>query len=1225
MSKNLIWKLVFIAVLTLYAIYILTPPQDTLKPGIDLAGGTSIIFEIDSHNMSAKEKSGLSAKMIEVLRRRIDPANIQNLIWRPQGNTRFEIQMPLADAQARHKREVYNSELTALLADNINPALILRALNKPADERQTDFEKFANGSSEKLAVLTELAEAFDEQKQLRMQRDTLSTELEAALKAMEDAAVDTDAVKLNASEWAKLPETQLLYSINAVVGETADANVVSNYIRKYAEWSDVLDKLTNIETGANIRYTNARKNLGKFSITEDQLNLVLETPRDSAKRMEAYDKLKEAFPDRAESIQRVVNAYDIYSPVRGGLDDPKDLLRLIKGAGILEFRILPTTDPDTNPDSIDIDILEGYVEALKEKGPTYASDQNYIWVEVESLDEFYRKVKGAVLGQFGEKFYVLASNKQDEIIVHNREKDWKLVDSRPTVDQSQRRAISFTVDERGGRLFSNVSRKNVQRPLCIILDDLAISAPSISTERLYKRNIITGSFSRTEVEDMVKKLNAGSLPAKLIEQPISVNTIGPAIGADNRDKGVKAGLIGLLAVIILMGLYYRLPGVVADIALLLNMLFVLAIMAMIKATFTLPGIAGLILTIGMSVDANVLIFERIREEQQRGSSLRIAIRNGYGRAFRTILDANLTTFITAFILFWVASEEIKGFAIVLMLGIGSSMFTALFITRVIFDLLTSSKVIKDKLSMMLMFRKPNINWMNLRTGFVIFSLILIFAGLTVFLTRDDMKNNKYDIEFTGGTSVQINLTEESTRQQVQEKFIAAAEKRGNPALKAANIYSVGKSNKQFVITTTQTNKTSATVMFPTGSGFTPEAVKSGINKIRSLSKLTVTQGESADTFIVTTSLINKNLVKDTLQSAFENAEISDPVTEEIVNDAVVAAFEGQLEILQNLDPEITSSETVNETLIESYPELAEFIGGIKIQCNINNPTAFGEIETRFKDLRFKADARDLVWYPYIILGQDLNPVDQEQKVTSFVYISVEPEASYRELSSDEWRIFTENESQKIIAAASLETSLPRVTQIDPSIGAESKTKALIAIILSLIAIVGYIWVRFGNARYGFAAIVALVHDVCITLGAVVSCTYLANTAIGSMLLVGDFKIDLAIIAAFLTIIGYSLNDTIVVFDRIRENRQRAQLKTNIINESINQTLSRTLMTSITTLVVVVIMYIWGGEGLRGFTFSIALGILVGTYSSVAIAAPILLLGIKSSDSKSKAKAKKNTR
>jgi len=232
-------------------------------------------------------------------------------------------------------------------------------------------------------------------------------------------------------------------------------------------------------------------------------------------------------------------------------------------------------------------------------------------------------------------------------------------------------------------------------------------------------------------------------------------------------------------------------------------------------------------------------------------------------------------------------------------------------------------------------------------------------------------------------------------------------------------------------------------------------------------------------------------------------------------------------------------------------------------------------------------------------------------MNSFVYVSTPPDEDIRNYSEDDWTRFGENEKAKVLEATQIETSLPRVRQFDPSVGSEQKTRALIAIFLSLFAIVTYIWIRFGNIRYGVAAIIALIHDVCITLGAVTACTYIAATPIGEKLLIGDFKIDLAMIAAFLTLIGYSLNDTIVVFDRIRENRGKAkQINPQTITDSINQTISRTIMTSFTTFVVVLIMYIFGGQGLRGFTFAIGFGIIIGTYSSIAIAAPILLLGTK---------------
>jgi SecD/SecF fusion protein len=234
-----------------------------------------------------------------------------------------------------------------------------------------------------------------------------------------------------------------------------------------------------------------------------------------------------------------------------------------------------------------------------------------------------------------------------------------------------------------------------------------------------------------------------------------------------------------------MILYYLFGGFIADIALVLNVLFLLATMSILRGTFTMGGIAGMVLTIGMSVDANVLIFERIREEQKRGSSLRAAIANGYGRAFWTIFDSNLTTFITALILYLVASEELKGFALVLMIGLSWSMFTALTGTRLIFDFLTRKNLITGNLKMMGLFGNININWMKLRPVFLAFSGILIIGGMIIFFTRDEKINSKYDIEFTGGTSVQIDLKEGTgfDRSAVEKKFQDYAKSINNSPLR----------------------------------------------------------------------------------------------------------------------------------------------------------------------------------------------------------------------------------------------------------------------------------------------------------------------------------------------------------------------------------------------------------------------------------------------------------
>ncbi len=637
MQKNLTLKIVFILVLVALAGWTLFPPNKTLKPGIDLAGGTSLIYEIDTHGLEESDKKDLAQRMITVLRRRIDPANIQNLVWRPQGSTRFEIQMPLASAEARQKREAYEQTEAGLLAKNVRPARILRSLDMPAVERTAFFNEIALDDPNRLSILETLASTYDERLALTNKRDELFEQLETAGEKMSSAGLDVDKINRERNQWIELNDQNLQEALKEFTDANDTLELLTEYTGTYAEWSTVAEDYLEKDT----QYKEARAAIDKLNLSEDQLNYALELPEKSKERPEQIEKLKSDFPDRVEEINEVVAAFDAYHPFRGRLDDPKDLQRMLQGAGILEYRILPTQGhPEVNMDQ-----MAGYLERLQEKGPGYASDTAYVWCEIENIDEWNavdREQRPSVVGIFGGKSYVLASNQTNEVMLHGASaKEWKLEKSFPTTDRMGRRAIGFLLDDKGGMQFANVTGKNIDRPLCILLDSIAISAPNIE-DRIYKQGVITGSFSQTQVEDMVNKLNAGSLPARLIEQPISVNTIGPSIGADNRDQGVVAGLIGLVAVMVCMVVYYILSGSIADVALLMNILFVLAIMAGLRATFTLPGIAGIILTIGMSVDANVLVFERIREEQLRGSSLRIAIANGYQRAFRTIFDANLT-------------------------------------------------------------------------------------------------------------------------------------------------------------------------------------------------------------------------------------------------------------------------------------------------------------------------------------------------------------------------------------------------------------------------------------------------------------------------------------------------------------------------------------------------------------------------------------------------------
>lgn len=1203
MNRNLLWKLVLIIVLAVVAFLEVYPPSKTLNPGLDLAGGTSFIYELDMQGLSANEQRNLAQRTIDVLRKRIDPTNTKNLIWRPQGNNRIEIQVPLASAEARDKRAAYEAALTSLQSQNVNLSVIMRSLSKPAAQRDAEFAKFAGSSKEQLSILTALAATYDERKALQERRDTLAAEKAAAMTKLAAVQIAGDAVEQQAAKWLKLPATDRQKAIKEFLGKNeTNAPLVESYLAVYGKWATVVDELTAPETGKNALYKKAQAALENINLNIDRIVAAIEMPAKSEKRLETLAEYKKAFPGRAEKIDGLVKAFDGYRTLRGRLDDPEDLRRMLKGSGVLEFRILPRQSDGT----INTDDITQYLENLKTKGPKSAPEDKYVWVQIEKTEEW--KNPDSIIGQFGEKYYVLASNKPAEVMLRAgpQAKSWKLVSSYPTSDQMGRRAIGFSLDEAGGNLFRNLTRTNINRPLAILLDNVALSAPNINSV-IGSSGIIEGTFTQIEIEDMVNKLNAGSLPARLIEPPLSIKSIGPSIGAENRDAGIKAGIYGLTAVVLFMLVYYTRSGFIADIALLLNILFLLAIMALSRATFTLPGIAGIILTIGMAVDANVLINERIREEQEKGASLRIAIKNGYERAFITIFDSNLTTVLTSIILYLVASEELKGFAITLILGLSASMFTSVFVTRVIFDILIDRKILKDRLSMLRLIHVPNINWMRLREGFLIVSGIMIVLSIYVFFHRD---SSKYDIEFTGGTNVTINLRKDVglDRDQV-ENLLSEAGLR-------ATVISVGGSAHQFEITTTETNKTVATATFAQAGSQTVQSVTDAIAKAQEqsageMNRLAVTQNkQNPAQFVIATTQINKSLVKDILATAFKdkNAVVSEPVINEVVNDAIQKALGDKLAMQRDLHPKIAATNTVTESVAEAAPELTKYLGGIRIVVETQTPAAGGDIEARFKDLRFKPAAQKLAWYQYEILGMNNKPLDPNTAVNQFVYVSVLPDAGYRQISGEEQTIFVENETAKVLAANSLESSLPRVTQVDPSLGSQAKLRAVIAIILSFVAIIVYVWVRFGASRYGIAGVSALVHDAIIATGATAACFYVCNTAFGKAFLIGDFKINLDTIAALLTLTGFSINDTIVTFDRIRENRGRTGILTpELINKSINQTFARTILTTFTAVLVVVIMYIFGGSGLRGFNFTMMIGMILGAYSTIAIASPYVLM------------------
>ena len=352
----------------------------------------------------------------------------------------------------------------------------------------------------------------------------------------------------------------------------------------------------------------------------------------------------------------------------------------------------------------------------------------------------------------------------DKAVKEGKRLDWLLVTTDPVVtgeyldthkiyptnDQTGRPAVAFEFKGAGRARFTRVTERSQGKRLAIVLDDVLYSAPVIK-ERIGRSGIISGEFSQAEQADLIVILKAGSLPAGIeLEWKHSV---GPELGRDSIESGARAAIIGTAAVILFMGIYYLASGMVANFGVCLTMVLILGCMALFRATLTMPGIAGLLLTVGMAVDANVLIYERIREETERGKSPRLALKAGFERAFPVIFDSNLTTLLTALILYAIGVGPIRGFAVTLSIGLIASMFAALFVCRFAFELLLSAGWI-EKFHMLQFFHRPNIGFCKVRYLCIFGSLVLTIGGMTLFFLRGE---KKYDNDFTGGYIAEMAL------------------------------------------------------------------------------------------------------------------------------------------------------------------------------------------------------------------------------------------------------------------------------------------------------------------------------------------------------------------------------------------------------------------------------------------------------------------------------------
>lgn len=586
-----------------------------------------------------------------------------------------------------------------------------------------------------------------------------------------------------------------------------------------------------------------------------------------------------------------------------------------------------------------------------------------------------------------------------------------VTDARQVLDQTSRPAVSMQMNADGARKWRKLTAENTGRRIAVVLDDYVYTAPVVNGEIPTGQSEISGNFTLQEAQDLANILKSGSLPAptQIVEESI----IGPTLGKEALNQGLISMVAGLVIVVLFMVVYYAKGGLIAIAALVFNIFFILGILAQLGTALTLPGIAGIVLTIGMSIDANVLIFERIKEELRNGVSLLAAINAGYNKAFSAILDSNVTTFLTGAILFALGQGPVKGFAIVLMIGIASSFFSAVFITRVIVSWM-SKKGDKSAISFATPFAKDalsslNIDFLNKRKVAYLISSAVIVIGLGMAAVN----GLKFGVDFTGGRSYIVAFDEP----------MAASD------------------------------------------------LKTGLDSEFDGSVEVKTYG-SSNTLKVTTSYL------------------------------------------------VTEDDAASNREVET-----------KVKEGIASVTG----------LTFTEDAAQLGAGKFAITGS---------------------------------------------------------SKVGATVADDIKASSLEAMAAALIAIFLYILLRFRKWQFSLASIIALVHDTLFVIAA-----FAIASAFGA-----TFEIDQVFIAAVLTVIGYSINDTVIVFDRIRENiENRGTHKlVKIFNDAINQTLGRTLITSFTTLIVVIVLLMFGGEVLRGFAFALFVGILVGTYSSIYIATPIVV-------------------
>jgi SecD/SecF fusion protein len=1121
MTRTIIRNAVIVIVALLICAQAIYPPETSLRRGRDLAGGVSMIYAVQ---MSATDdRKEVLEKTIQVIKDRIDPNGLMEIAVVPQGQDRIEITMPLPSDKVKDLRKAFEDRLIELGKTSLTATTLDRTMALPADQRVAEIKSLSTLNPKRTELLNAAAASYDDSK---------------AKRAQYDATTDVAAKE-------------------ALAGDVAKAEI--EYAKAREEVLKTVLPVTEVRKAFNL------SNSGRSLEDEKGEKILIDSPRE-----QTLKKLKEQYPGAAAQLDEVIVLYNAYAAERKTLDDPSDLIRMLKGAGVLSFRI--GCQPGDHPEEARLR------QEFREKGPTGVRSTDAKWCKINQIQNWYKSVRGGqdlqkdAAGFFsayhrlvGEErngeYYVLCWDARNSRLTP-AEGDWMVAKAAQGTDRYGRPNITFQMDPRGARLLGGMTRDHIHKPMAVLLDDQVYTAPNLN-DAISQSGEIFGEFTLEEITYIVRVLSAGSLQAKLSPEPLSIDSIGPQLGQDNLRQGLTAGVISLVAVAGFMVVYYFGSGVIAVVALLVNFLLILGAMAMSKAAFTMPGIAGIVLTFGQAVDSNVLVYERMREEMQRGADLRTAIRLGFSRALSPIMDGNISNLIICLVLYNFGTQEIRGFAITLGIGVVTTLFTATIVTRMIFNMgleffgwrhTSQLPMAFPALQRML---TPHIDWMKYRNvllgGLVVF---LLASGAFVFERGAKMLGT----EFRGGTEVELQFkTDEKSgkvvtlaRQQVRDRLVELSKVGDLRVLADAEVFPIN-----------------------------PQA-----------------DGVTSDRFRIRTAPADEKVILAAITRRF------DDVTESRAPLSFIGA--GDKEANARVFPILTRSISDNLDRPLLAGDAGAFVGGGAIVIANIEPAPKREVLlARLEQTRKLPDYAGT-------LGRtsELRVIEGTDEAVKTAVFLVRDDSISALDNPDRWKVEVAAEEWRLVNdALTRSTQLASVRSFSPMIAATFTAHAVMTVVISLLLLTIYVWVRFGTARWAIAATVPLFADVIGIAGMIGLCEILYNnpTTSGFARAIGllPFKFDLAQIAALLTIIGYSLNDKIIILDRIRENKGKLRYASySCVNDSINQTLSRTLVTAGSHLITTVILYMYGGEGVRGFAFTFNIGVFLGTYTSI-VSSPLV--------------------